>query len=96
MIMKTKRVLLWIPTAALVVTAFVVVIFLSTSNSQRISDLEKSQDTQVITFTFNQGINRFRIICNEDKTNPDVYVCTTIRLPNASPTTPLPTPTGGG
>lgn len=87
-----KVLALWVPTIALVVTAIFVILYLVTNNSQRLSDLENSQNQQVITFTFNQGAARFRIVCREDNPTSNIYVCATTRI---GPT-PTPSRSPGG
>lgn len=91
---RTRKIILWLPAAILVAASIVVTLILVTNNTDRIAKLEKAQDTSTITFTFNQGAQRFRIICKEDAGSADLYICATIRLSNGP--TPTPTPTSGG
>lgn len=86
--MTVKKVILWLPVVILVLAVIAVTLLLVTSNTNRIAKLEQAKDPNVITFTFNQNSERFRIVCNQTD-NSDIYVCTTIRL---NPT-PTPTPT---
>lgn len=90
---RARTLALWIPTIALIVTAMVVALIVVTSNSNRISKLEQQNNPAVITFTFNQGAARFRIVCNEDKSSPNIYICATVRLGQPTPT---PSPSRGG
>lgn len=82
---RTKKVILWLPAVILVAASIAVTLILVTDNTDRIAKLEAQRNSTTITFVFNQGVQRFRIICKEDAT-PDLYVCATIRLPNAAPT----------
>lgn len=96
MIVRTKKVILWLPAAILVAAAIVVMLILVTNNTQRIKDLENSQQSQTITFIFAQGVQRFRVVCTSNDVSPDIYVCATIRLPNAPRPSPSPTISPGG
>lgn len=89
-----KSFLLWSPALILAIASLVVVLLLTTNNSKRISDLEQANSPAVITFTFNQQGANFRIVCREDHTNNNVYVCTTIRVGGPRPT-PSPSKSGG-
>lgn len=92
MTLKTRKLILWVPGLVLVAAVVAVTLLILTNNTARINRLEQAQDSPTITFTFNQGVQRFRIICKEDATSEDLYICATIPLPN----TPRPSPSPGG
>jgi len=97
MMFNTKRVILWLPALILAVTALVVAILLIANNSKRLSKLEEGANQQTITFTFNQGAARFRIVCKEDPDNPTVYICSTIQVggPRVTPSPSVTVSPGG-
>lgn len=86
---RTKTLILWVPTAALLIATFVVILSLVLDSRHRIANLEDGVNPTVITFMFNQPSGRFRIVCNQDRSVPNIYSCTTIRIE------PTPTPTPG-
>jgi hypothetical protein len=89
---EIRKVILWLPATIMAIAAVVVLLILTTNNNQRIHKLEDSNNQSTITFTFNQGAARFRILCKEDPNNPTVYICTTIRIGPS----PRPSSTPGG
>lgn len=82
---RAKTLILWLPTLALLIATFIIILTLVVDSRQRIADLENHQNPVVITFTFNQPQGRFRIVCNADSSTPNIYSCRTIRIGGPSP-----------
>jgi hypothetical protein len=93
--MKLRKVILWLPAGILVIASIIVTLLLVTNNTKRIQNLEDSKAQPIITFTFTQDVGKnqvqsFRIICKQEPSQSEVYLCSTIPgVPRPSPT---PTP----